>query len=276
MSRFQFALLLLFATVGCRQPSPPAAFKNDAIQADEHPPGERASGDQAPPNGQVGQTGESRSDSDDPFADVRQEMRDQQIRARGVRDVRVLEAIGRVPRHRFVPSTFRDMAYDDRPLPIGHGQTISQPYIVALMTELVQPQATDRVLEIGTGCGYQSAILAELVKTVYTIEIVQPLADEARERLKNLGYSNIHVRSGDGYQGWPEHAPFQAIVVTAAPDHIPQPLVEQLAPGGRMVIPVGRFTQELLLLEKLEDGQVRESRIAPVAFVPMTGEAERR
>ena len=178
--------------------------------------------------------------------------------AREIRDPRVLEAVGRVPRHRFVPLRDRDKAYNDGPLPIGHGQTISQPYIVALMTELVQPQANDRVLEVGTGCGYQAAVLAELVAEVYSIEIVQPLADEARQRLKDLGYTNIHVRCGDGYQGWAEHAPFQIILVTAAPDHVPQPLVQQLAPGGRMVIPVSPGTaQELLFLEKLPDGQVR-------------------
>jgi protein-L-isoaspartate(D-aspartate) O-methyltransferase len=215
-------------------------------------------------------------DAEAEFARLRQNMVVEQISARGIRDLSVLEAVGKVPRHRFVPQRDRDRSYDDGPLPIGHSQTISQPYIVALMTELVQPQSDDRALEIGTGCGYQAAVLGELVKEVYSIEIVQPLADEARQRLQDLGYANIHVRCGDGYQGWPEHAPFQVILVTAAPDHIPQPLVEQLAPGGRMVIPVGRYSQELLLLEKQPDGKIRESRIAPVAFVPMTGEAQRR
>lgn len=220
-------------------------------------------------------TSEESTDLDILFAPLRQIMVDEQIRARGITDARVIEAMARVPRHLFVPSDIRDMAYEDGPLPIGYGQTISQPFIVALMTALVRPQADDRALEIGTGCGYQTAVLAELVDEVYSVEIVQPLADAARERLQCLGYSNAHTRFGDGYQGWAEHAPFQIIVVTAAPDHIPQPLVEQLAPGGRMIIPLGRHSQELALIEKTADGQVRQSRFGSVAFVPMTGKAQR-
>ncbi len=210
------------------------------------------------------------------FTQLRQEMIETQIRARGIEDSRVLEAMARVPRHQFVPHALRDNAYDDRPLPIGNEQTISQPYIVALMTSLVRPSFGDRALEVGTGCGYQAAVLATLVGEVYSLEIVRSLAHDARERLQRLGYANIHVRSGDGYQGWVENSPYDIILVTAAPDHVPQALVQQLAFGGRMVIPVGRYRQELLLLERLPDGSVRESDVAPVAFVPMTGEAEQR
>ncbi len=205
----------------------------------------------------------------------RRRMVEEQMRARGISDPRVLEALGRVPRHRFVPDRLRTAAYADRPLPIGNGQTISQPYIVALMTELVRPKPGDRALDVGTGSGYQAAVLAELVDSVHSIEIVPSLAESARQRLAQLGYDNIQVRCGDGYRGWLEHAPFQIIVVAAAPDHIPQPLLDQLAPGGRLVIPVGEHYQELKLLEKTGDGWIRETNVASVAFVPMTGEADR-
>ena len=190
---------------------------------------------------------------------------------RDIRDPRVLEAMRKVPRHKFVPERLRGLAYGDTPLSIGHGQTISQPYIVAFMTEKLEPAPTDRVLEIGTGSGYQAAVLAELVKEVYTIEIVEPLANQAREVLENLGYKNVHVRVGDGYRGWPEKAPFDAIIVTCAPDAIPKPLVEQLKDGGRMIIPVGRRgrLQDLVLLEKRE-GRIRQRKVLPVQFVPMT------
>ena len=204
----------------------------------------------------------------------RSQMVAQQLAARDITNQRVLDAMGRVPRHKFVPPRLERRAYDDRPLPIGHGQTISQPYIVALMTQLVDPKPEARALDVGTGSGYQAAVLAELAKDVYSIEIVAPLADEARRRLQSLGYQNIEVRHGDGYRGWPEQAPFDVIVVAAAPDHVPQPLVEQLAPGGKMVIPVGDWWQELLVVEKAEDGTVVRRSVAPVAFVPMTGEAE--
>jgi protein-L-isoaspartate(D-aspartate) O-methyltransferase len=176
-----------------------------------------------------------------------------------------------VPRHLFVPPEQQASAYEDRPLPIGHDQTISQPYIVALMTESVRPQPDDRALEIGTGSGYQAAVLSGLVAHVYSIEIVESLAREAEQRLRGLGYANVTVRAGDGYAGWPDEAPFDIIIVTAAPDHVPQPLVDQLRPGGRLVIPVGSiFTgQELQLLEKDDTGRVQTRHIAPVAFVPL-------
>ena len=196
-----------------------------------------------------------------------------QIEARGVRDAAVLRAMLKVPRHLFVPENLRSQAYADGPLPVGHGQTISQPYIVALMTEALGLKEQDRVLEVGTGSGYQAAVLAEIVREVFTIEIVEPLGRQAEEHLHALGYSNVHVRIADGYQGWPEQAPFDAIIVTAAPDHVPQPLVTQLKVGGRLIIPVGRQEQELLLLHRREDGVTRRV-LTPVRFVPMTGEAE--
>lgn len=185
----------------------------------------------------------------------------------------VMAAIARVPRHRFVPAAQVSNAYDNRPLPIGYGQTISQPYIVALMTDLIQPQPGQIVLEIGTGSGYQAAVLAELVGRVYTLEIIEPLAQRAAEQLKALDYANIQTRVGDGYYGWEEAAPFDAIVVTAAASHIPPPLIRQLKPGGRMVIPVGAqfLAQYLLLVEKQKDGAVTTRQILPVQFVPLTG-----
>ncbi len=210
------------------------------------------------------------------FAASRREMVDDQLRSRDITDPKVLAAMGRVPRHLFVPDNLQDDAYEDHPLPIGHGQTISQPYIVALMTQLAGPKPESRTLDIGTGCGYQAAVLAELCKEVYSIEIVEPLAEEARKRLERLGYKNVTVRAGDGYRGWPEKAPFDVIVVAAAPEHVPKPLIEQLAPGGRLVIPVGGFFQELMIIEKKEDGSVERKSVAPVRFVPMTGEAEKR
>ncbi len=209
-------------------------------------------------------------------AQNRRRMVDLQLRARDIVDRRVLEAMNKVPRHEFVPRAMRLHAYEDRPLPIGHQQTISQPYIVALMSQLAAPTKKARALDVGTGSGYQAAVLAELVDKVYSIEIIKPLAEEARQRLKSLGYANVEVRQGDGYQGWKEHAPFDVIIVAAAPDHIPQPLVDQLAPGGHLVIPVGsRLRQNLLVVTKRLDGTVRKRTVAPVAFVPLTGEAER-
>jgi len=196
-----------------------------------------------------------------------------QIERRGIRDPGVLEALRRVQRHQFVPPELMDQAYQDTPLPIGHGQTISQPYIVALMTELVRPQPGMRALDVGTGCGYQAAVLAEMVDQVYSIEIVAELADQARQRLSLLGYKNVQVRHGDGYAGWFEQAPFDIIVVAAAPERIPRPLLEQLANGGRMVIPVGLDSQDLKLIEKDSQGAIRESTITGVRFVPMTGQA---
>jgi protein-L-isoaspartate(D-aspartate) O-methyltransferase len=202
------------------------------------------------------------------MADKRMKMVDSQIRSRGVRDARVLEAMEKVPRHEFVPDASINQAYDDHPLHIGYGQTISQPYIVALMSEVLRLEPGDRVLEVGTGSGYQAAVLAELVEEVYSIEIVEALGHEAAERLKRLGYDNVKVRIGDGYKGWPEEAPFDAIIVTAAPETVPQALVEQLADGGRMVLPVGVGIQDLLLVEK-NNGKVTESNITSVRFVPM-------
>lgn len=188
-------------------------------------------------------------------------------------DPLVLATMNKVERHRFVPASQQRYAYENRPLPIGHGQTISQPYIVALMTDLLDARANHRVLEVGTGSGYQAAVLAELVRRVYTIEIIEPLGREARDRLARIGYRNVDVRIGDGYYGWPEHGPFDAIVVTAAATHVPPPLVRQLKLGGKMVIPVGAsfLTQYLLLVEKLPDGAVTSRQILPVRFVPLTG-----
>jgi protein-L-isoaspartate(D-aspartate) O-methyltransferase len=209
------------------------------------------------------------------FAAQRQRMVQHQLMPRGIKDERVLAAIAKVPREEFVPADARADAYEDGPLPIGYDQTISQPYIVAFMTEQLRPKPSDRVLEIGTGSGYQAAILAELVKEVYSIEIVEPLAKNAEATLARLGYKNIHMKVGDGYKGWAEEEPFDAIIVTCAPDKVPQPLVDQLKDGGRMVIPVGeRFAQELYLLEK-KNGQLKESVTLPVRFVPMAGEAQK-
>jgi protein-L-isoaspartate(D-aspartate) O-methyltransferase len=211
----------------------------------------------------------------DEFESARRRMVDEQIAARGVRDPRVLEALLAVPRHELVPLAERAHAYEDRPLPIGAGQTISQPYIVAVMTELLALDGSEKVLEIGTGSGYQAAVLSRLVREVYSIEIVPELARQAAADLARLGYANVHVREGDGYRGWPEEAPFDAIVVTAAPDHVPDPLVAQLAVGGRMVVPVGGLLQDLVLVRREADG-VRQEHGLGVRFVPMTGEAERR
>ncbi|MBN2326221.1 MAG: protein-L-isoaspartate(D-aspartate) O-methyltransferase [Candidatus Omnitrophica bacterium] len=197
-----------------------------------------------------------------------------QIKRRGITDQRILDAMLKVERHRFVPKEMIQYAYEDHPLPIGNDQTISQPYIVAIMTYLLKPKETDVVLEIGTGSGYQAAVLAEIVKDVYTIEIVEPLGKRAIKLLKELNYDNIHVRIGDGYRGWPDKAPFDKIIVTAAPDHVPQALVDQLKVGGRMVIPVGESHQELLLITKDKDG-IKKKEILPVRFVPMTGEADK-
>jgi protein-L-isoaspartate(D-aspartate) O-methyltransferase len=202
------------------------------------------------------------------FETLRQEMVQAQIRARDVRSARVLEAMARVPRHLFVPESVRAYAYDDRPLPIGRGQTISQPYIVAYMTEALQLEPQHKVLEIGTGSGYQAAVLATIAKQVYSMEIVPELADTARRALALTGYRNVEVRTGDGYLGWPEHAPFDRIIVTAAPPEIPKALVDQLAVGGIMVVPVGTGYQEIVVLNKSATG-VTETRTIPVRFVPM-------
>lgn len=212
--------------------------------------------------------------AEEDFRQQRELMVEKQLVARDIVEQRVLEAMRTVPRHKFVSPQFRRVAYSDSALPIAHGQTISQPYIVALMTQLVRPSPQSKALDIGTGSGYQAAVLAELVGEVYSIEIIEPLAKSAKTRLERLGYKNIQVKHGDGYRGWPKEAPFDMIIVAAAPDHVPPALVEQLKPGGRLVIPTGKYFQSLLLFEKAADGTVSEQNIAPVAFVPMTGEAE--
>lgn len=212
----------------------------------------------------------------DPHAPQRAAMVETQIENRGVTDKRVLAAMRKVPRHHFVPPEMRRFAYADGPLPIGHGQTISQPFIVAFMTAALELKGSERVLEIGTGSGYQAAVFGELVKEVYTIEIVKPLGEQAAKALAKAGYANVKTRIGDGYRGWPEAAPFDAIMVTCAPDDIPKPLIDQLAEGGRMIIPVGGRgdVQELVLLVK-KAGKIERKNVLPVRFVPMTGEAER-
>jgi protein-L-isoaspartate(D-aspartate) O-methyltransferase len=206
---------------------------------------------------------------DEEFARQRREMVDTQLRQRGIRDARVLEALGRVPRHRFVREQDLAIAYGDHPLPIGLGQTISQPYIVAFMTEALAIAPEHKVLEVGTGSGYQAAVLGELAREVYTIEIHPELAARAEQVIAALGYKNVHVRAGDGYNGWPEHAPFDSVIVTAAPDHVPQPLIDQVKVGGRLVVPVGTGVQQLLVYTRTEQGLREESRL-PVRFVPLT------
>lgn len=216
----------------------------------------------------------SRLLNEDEYKALREQMVVQQIEARGVRDKRVLEAIRRVPRHLFVPEKLRAYAYDDAPLSIGKGQTISQPYIVALMTELLHPEPHHKILEIGTGSGYQTAVLAEIMNKVYSIEIIPELSQRAEEVFELLGYSNIFIRNSDGYYGWPEAAPFNGIIVTAAPERVPQLLLEQLTEGGRMVIPVGDGLQFLEVYTREKDTYRRETNI-PVRFVPMTGEVKK-
>ncbi len=212
----------------------------------------------------------------DRLAQKRYQMVEDQIERRGIEDTLVLKAMQKVPRHLFVPDYLKEQAYVDSPLPIGEGQTISQPYIVAFMTEALQLKGGEKVLEIGTGSGYQAAVLAEITREIYTIEIVASLGSRAADLLKKLGYENIHVKIGDGYRGLPEQAPFDAIIVTAAPEHIPQPLVDQLKVGGRMIIPVGDLYQELILITKKPDGTIKKQSVLPVRFVPMTGEAQQK
>jgi protein-L-isoaspartate(D-aspartate) O-methyltransferase len=205
----------------------------------------------------------------------RNAMVEEQMEARGISDPATLAAIRAVPRHEFLPLRLREEAYRDYPLPIGHGQTISQPYVVAFMTEAIRPKPGEKILEIGAGSGYQAAVLAQMGADVYTIEIVGPLAEMAQQTLERLGYTNAHVKHGDGYRGWPEHAPFDAIIVTCAPDKIPPDLIAQMKDGGRMIIPVGGgMEQELILLRKNGD-RVEKQSVLPVRFVPMTGEAEK-
>ncbi len=212
--------------------------------------------------------------SEEYYQKLRTAMVQQQIIARGVKDPRVIKAMETVPRHKFLPPEEAPFAYADEPRPIGHGQTISQPYIVAFMTEQLHLKPTDRVLEIGTGSGYQAAVLAEIADSIFTIEIIPELAQEAAKRLKALGYDNVVVKQGDGYNGWPEKAPFDAIIVTAAPPKIPPPLLEQLKNGGTMVLPVGEYVQELVVVKKSATGMAMQN-ILPVRFVPMTGKVQK-
>jgi protein-L-isoaspartate(D-aspartate) O-methyltransferase len=209
------------------------------------------------------------------FVVERERMVKEQVAMRGVTDERVLRAMRKVPREQFVPEQMGGQSYSDGPLPIGYGQTISQPFVVAFMTEKLGLRPTDRVLEIGTGSGYQAAILAELAAKIYTIEIVEPLGKRAAQTLQRLGYKNVQVKIGDGYQGWPEYAPFDAVIVTCAPDHVPQPLVEQTREGGRIVIPVGPAGDQTLYLLEKKNGRLEQRNVLPVSFVPMTGEASR-
>jgi protein-L-isoaspartate(D-aspartate) O-methyltransferase len=221
----------------------------------------------------------SEQEADTQYVSLRKAMVDYQIMARGIKDYKVESAMRKVPRHFFVPPDQKPFAYEDNALPIAHGQTISQPYVVAFMTEALMLKGDEKVLEIGTGSGYQAAVLAEIVAQVYTIEIVDPLAKNAKAVLEKLGYKNIYVKSGDGYQGWPEYAPFDAIIVTCAPDHIPEPLQKQLKVGGRMIIPVGDTGwsgQDLVYLEKVSEDRIVQKKVLPVRFVPMTGEAEKK
>ncbi len=214
--------------------------------------------------------------SQDPLAATRARMVTTQIEKRGVKSDKVLEAMRKVPRHLFVPKKVRGSAYDDTPLSIGFGQTISQPYIVGLMTECLDLQGGEKILEVGTGSGYQAAVLAEIADSVFTVEIIAQLASRAENLLHEMNYNNIYVRHGDGYEGWPEQAPFDGIIVTAAPGHIPQPLVDQLKIGGRMIIPVGEWYQELILLRKKSPKKVSKEAVIPVRFVPMTGKAQKK
>ncbi|HEX9653536.1 MAG TPA: protein-L-isoaspartate(D-aspartate) O-methyltransferase [bacterium] len=207
---------------------------------------------------------------------VRQRMIRDQILSRGISDALVIQALERVPRHRFVGERLEKSAYDDTPLPVSDGQTISQPFIVAYMTAALELRGGEKILEVGAGSGYQAAVLAEIVAQVYTIEINENLTIEASRRFKKMGYDNIFLKFGDGYKGWPEHAPFDGIVVTAAPDHVPRNLVDQLRIGGRMIIPVGDVNQDLLVVFKQSDGTIRKESRIPVRFVPMLGEAEKK
>jgi protein-L-isoaspartate(D-aspartate) O-methyltransferase len=264
------AFAVLTAAASCGVPGEPAAPANVAPQVEDAEPKSPGPADRPPKDAAAE---DAAPDADPGFQQERERMVALDIAARGVSDPAVLDAMRAVPRHLFVPEPRRAYAYADRPLPIGLNQTISQPYIVALMTELAGVKPGDRVLEIGTGSGYQAAVLSQLAKEVYSIEILEELSLRAQKVLEETGRSNLRFLVGDGYRGWPEAAPFDAIVVTAAPPRVPQPLVEQLAVGGRMVIPVGTAYQELLVLEKTPDGVV-ERRSIPVRFVPMTGEAQ--
>jgi protein-L-isoaspartate(D-aspartate) O-methyltransferase len=226
------------------------------------------------PTAQKGQSGPPQTDGAD-FIRLRERMVRDQLRSRDITDPRVLAAMQKVPRQEFVPGEFVNSAYDDGALPLGMGQTISQPYIVAYMTQALELHGKEHVLEIGTGSGYQAAVLAEIAADIYTIEIIPQLQDRARAILDKLGYRNIHFRVGDGYLGWPEHAPFDRIIVTAAPENVPQPLLDQLSEGGRLIIPIGALNQELVIYQK-ENSKIKHYSTIPVRFVPMTGKAQEK
>ena len=261
--------MVCLAVVGCSRPEQSSRDESQVRDSSDISLGDPAG--RAPPT----RRGQPTTDE---YRDRRVQMVAHQIEARGVRDPMVLNAMRRVPRHWFVPQGMVSHAYEDRPLPIGEGQTISQPYIVALMTEALRLGRGESVLEVGTGSGYQAAVLAELTEHVFTIEIVSPLAEQAMRAFEGHGYRGIDARIGDGYAGWPEHAPFDAIIVTCAPGHVPPALIEQLAPGGRMCIPVGSEfgVQELRVITKQADGSTTTKALIPVRFVPMTGAARER
>lgn len=221
--------------------------------------------------------GHQKSHGADPYEKERRVMIIQDIKGRGIKDAKVIEVMERLQRHLFVDENLRDKAYEDYPLPIGEGQTISQPYVVALMTEALRLKPTDKVLEIGTGSGYQAAVLSEIVKEVYTVEIRKSLADAASERLRNLGYRNVRVKYADGYFGWEEHSPFDAIIITAAVNHIPPPLIRQLKEGGRLILPLGSTVYyQMMTLATKKKGDMYIEQMGPVSFVPMTGEVQKK
>ena len=262
---FLFVSLLL----GCARPQGDDASGSDPATRSSQPPSKRSSEPVVEDAGAM-----STREEDDAIQAAREEMIRHHLQDRDITDAQVIAAMRRVPRHKLVPPSSKSSAYRDQPLPIGHGQTISQPYIVALMSQLACVKPGCVALDVGTGSGYQAAVLAEMGAKVYSIEIVPELAQQARAKLRELGYEQVEVRHGDGYRGWPEHAPFDVIIVAAAPDHVPQPLIDQLAPGGHLVIPVGDYFQTLVVVEKLPDGTVKRRSVTSVAFVPMTGEAQ--
>ncbi|RLC78026.1 MAG: protein-L-isoaspartate O-methyltransferase [Chloroflexi bacterium] len=258
------SILILILALSCHPTSVPSVTFTLTVRVETPQPGPSPSPVKLTPEAVL---------TPDPYVEKRKQMVESQIRARGVKDERVLAVMEKVPRHEFVPPEYLSQAYADHPLPIGYGQTISQPYIVAVMTELLRLKPGDKVLEIGTGSGYQAAILAEITDKVYTVEIIPELARSAEERLRRLGYTQVKVKNADGYYGWEEYAPYDAIIVTCAPDHVPRPLIRQLKDGGRLVIPVGPpgGYQSLWLIEKHGE-EIKSRNVMGVLFVPMLGE----